>query len=137
MYAAGSGLVSEAYRDHNDAVVNLMNLVLHVIPAMVMTYLLVRNRRRFPPLLAVPSYPIASGVSAVLFGVLYFESFTASKQYKIGACVIISKKIPNLTLRVFTAISNLLIRMTVYPLLFGGASLGAYYLAAPRPKFKA
>lgn len=80
MYVADSGIVREANREHNHAVVSFMNVVLHVVPAVAVSVLLVTSRRDINP---PPRYMAKCVLLATAFSGSYFMTFSPRHQYEV------------------------------------------------------
>jgi hypothetical protein len=112
MYAADSGLVADAYAKHNDGVVEFMNLVLHVFPAVVVLLLLVRTRTELAATVRRDDYILQCVFVALCFCGIYFYSFSPRHQYMVIA-------------------SNTVIRSSVMVIHALFAALGAWAVLRP------
>lgn len=84
MYAAGSGVVKDAYAKYDDAAVDLMNLVLHGLPFLAVTLMVARRRLVIGA--AVPpsdSYVLSCGLVAYTYAASYFMTFSPIAQYEV------------------------------------------------------
>ena len=80
MFVAKAGIISDSRRDHSNQVVSLMNVVLHVIPALIVLLLVASSRST----LRVPSnYVVRCLFLSLAFSSTYFLTFSPKHQYKV------------------------------------------------------
>lgn len=80
MYVADAGIIRESLQQHSYAVVSFMNVVLHVIPALIVSVLVASSRRD----IVVPdAYAVKCISVALAFSSTYFLTFSPNHQYKV------------------------------------------------------
>jgi hypothetical protein len=80
MYVADAGIIRESLQQHSYAVVSFMNVVLHVIPALIVSVLVASSRR---DIVAPDAYAVKCVAVALAFSSTYFLTFSPNHQYKV------------------------------------------------------
>ena len=80
MYVADAGIIRESLQQHSYAVVSFMNVVLHVVPALIVSVLMSSSRRDIP---TPDAYAVKCVAVALVFSATYFLTFSPNHQYKV------------------------------------------------------
>lgn len=81
MYIEDAGIIKDSLHEHSYAIVSTMNVVLHVIPALIVATLVATSRHE----LSVPkNYIVICIFMSLAFSATYFMTFSPNHQYKVA-----------------------------------------------------